>query len=65
LPKFFADCLKLTMPSRDLRGVIRADALPEYRLEEIEGQRGDAALRAVRDPVRNGLPQGRPMRRSP
>jgi plasmid replication initiation protein len=49
--------------SRDLRRLIAADKLPEYRLEEVDGQRGDAVLWAVRDPARIGLPQARTLRR--
>lgn len=49
--------------SRDLRRSITANELPEYRLEEVDGQRGDAVLCAVRDPAKVGLPQARTLRR--
>jgi plasmid replication initiation protein len=49
--------------SRDLRKVITANELPEYRLTEIQGQDGGPVLHAVRDPERIGLPQRRTLRR--
>lgn len=49
--------------ARDLRKVIAANSLPEYALVELEGQRGDPVLSAVRDPARIELPQNRTLTR--
>ena len=48
--------------ARDLRGVIAANRLPEYRAELLTGQRGDEVVWLVRDPMRVAVPQRRDLR---
>jgi plasmid replication initiation protein len=45
--------------ARDVRKVVEADGLPEYRVQLLEGQHGDEVVWMVRDPARCGLPQRR------
>lgn len=48
--------------ARDLRRVIAANRLPEYRVEVMTGQRGDEVVWMVRDPMRAKVPQRRDLR---
>lgn len=49
--------------ARDLRKVIAANALPEYSLEIMEGQKGDELVAMWRDPTKVSIPQRRDLRR--
>jgi len=49
--------------ARDVRRAVQANALPEYSLELMEGQRGDELVAMVRDPARVDVPQKRTLRR--
>jgi len=49
--------------ARDVRKVVARDALPEYHLELMKGQKGDELVAMWRDPARIGLPQKRTLKR--
>jgi plasmid replication initiation protein len=49
--------------ARDVRRVVAGQGVPEYRLDIIQGQRGDEMVAMVRDPAKTELPQRRDLAR--
>jgi plasmid replication initiation protein len=53
----------LSQFAKDVRRVVAGQGVPEYRLDIIQGQRGDETVAMVRDPTKTELPQRRDLAR--
>jgi plasmid replication initiation protein len=49
--------------AQQVRRIVKADDLPDYRLSILRGQHGDEIVHMMRDPARAGLPQRRDLQR--